>query len=243
MKHAQGIEQYLAEAAAWDADRARAAAASATRAWRVAVVAVALAMLLGVALVALMPLKRVDPFVVRVDNTTGIVDVVPTYVGEGTADDLVSRYFISHYVQIRERFNASSAEQDYYETAAFGSPPVNQEWIALWQKGNPRSPLERYKDGSVVRVEVRSVSFFDRGNGIRDLAQVRFGRFTRPGAGGAEQPAYFIATIQFAYGRPPTDVQQRQWNPLGFRIVDYKVDPEAPVDVLNALSHSTSSRP
>ena len=32
----------------------------------------------------LMPLKRVDPFVVRVDNSTGIVDVVPVYAGHAT---------------------------------------------------------------------------------------------------------------------------------------------------------------
>ncbi len=35
----------------------------------------------ALALVLLMPLKRVDPFVVRVDNSTGIVDVVPVYAG------------------------------------------------------------------------------------------------------------------------------------------------------------------
>ena len=35
----------------------------------------------AIALLALMPLKRVEPFVIRVDNTTGIVDVVPVYTG------------------------------------------------------------------------------------------------------------------------------------------------------------------
>jgi type IV secretion system protein VirB8 len=32
----------------------------------------------------MMPLKQVEPFVIRVDNSTGIVDVVPVYTG-GTA--------------------------------------------------------------------------------------------------------------------------------------------------------------
>ena len=31
-----------------------------------------------------MPLKRVEPFVVRVDNSTGVVDVVPVYDGRAT---------------------------------------------------------------------------------------------------------------------------------------------------------------
>ena len=35
----------------------------------------------ALALALLMPLKRVEPFVVRVDNSTGVVDVVPMYGG------------------------------------------------------------------------------------------------------------------------------------------------------------------
>ena len=33
-------------------------------------------------LVSLLPLKRVEPFVIRVDNASGMVDVVPVYVGK-----------------------------------------------------------------------------------------------------------------------------------------------------------------
>jgi type IV secretion system protein VirB8 len=91
--------------------------------------------------------------------------------------------------------------------------------------------LERFRDGTTVRVEVRSVTFFERGSGAKDLAQVRFARMQKSATGAAEVPTYFIATIQFAYGKPSTDPQQRQWNPLGFRVIDYKVDPEVTPDV------------
>ena len=37
------------------------------------------ALMSALALALLMPLKRVEPFVVRVDSTTGVVDVVPAY--------------------------------------------------------------------------------------------------------------------------------------------------------------------
>jgi len=224
------LDAYYEEAASWDADRARGSERSERRAWIVATAACAVTLMLGMALVALMPLKRVEPFVIRVDASTGIVDAVPVYDGAAEPGELVSRYFLGHYVRMRERFNPASAEQDYYEVAAFSSPPVGQDWVALWARGNPRSPLERHKDGATVRVEVRSVSFFERGSGVRDLAQVRFARLTRPAASAAETSAYFIATIQFAYGKPSSDVQQRQWNPLGFRVVDYRVDAEAPLD-------------
>jgi type IV secretion system protein VirB8 len=222
------LQAYYSEAASWDADRARLAARSEQRAWRVAAGAALIALMLALALVQLLPLKRVEPFLIRVDNATGIVDTVPAYDSTRTPDELVSRYFVSRYVKLRERFSMANAEQDYYEVAALSSPPVGSEWVALWARGNPRSPLERFRDGTSVRIEVRAVSFFERGSGVRDLAQVRFARFTRAGSGGAETPSYFIATVQFAYGRPSSDVQQRQWNPLGFRVTDYRVDAEAP---------------
>ncbi len=67
----------------------------------------------------LMPLKRVDPFVIRVDNTTGLVDVVPVYAGQAQMPEAVTRYFLDHYVTVCERFNFATAESDYEECGAF----------------------------------------------------------------------------------------------------------------------------
>ena len=35
-----------------------------------------------------------------------------------------------------------------------------------------------------------------------------------------------IATIEYAYGRPPSNPEQRLWNPLGFKEVDFTREPE-----------------
>ena len=85
----------------------------------------------------LMPLKRVDPFVVRVDNSTGIVDVVPVYAGRPTPEEAVTRYFLTHYLTVCERFNFATAESDYEECGAFHSAQRNQAWYALWTATNP----------------------------------------------------------------------------------------------------------
>ncbi len=68
----------------WDADRLRQLRSSARRAWQVAAAGWLCAVSGAVALSALMPLKRVDPFVVRVDSSTGVVDVVPVYDGKSS---------------------------------------------------------------------------------------------------------------------------------------------------------------
>ena len=52
----------------------------------------------------LIPLKHVEPFLIRVDSGTGLVDVVPLYAGKAPMDESVTRYFLTHYVSICERF-------------------------------------------------------------------------------------------------------------------------------------------
>ena len=112
------------------------------------------------------------------------------------------------------------AEEDYSECGAFHSPQRNQQWAAEWATGNPESPLNRFKDGTTVRVTVQSVSFFERATGRTDLAQVRFVKATRAGGTGPDLLTHWIATIHYTYGKASGDIRNRQWNPLGFRILD-----------------------
>jgi type IV secretion system protein VirB8 len=220
------LDGYFREAQSWDEDRRVQARVGARRAWQVAVAGWLCALAGSVALVVLMPLKRVEPFVVRVDNTTGVVDVVPGYRGDGTLEQSVTRYFLSHYVATCERFNFSTAESDYEECGAFHSAQRNQAWYALWNVNNPASPLNQHKDGSSVRVQVESVSFFQRANGLNDLAQVRYLKAQRPAQGAVEQVTHWISTIQFAYTPPSQDPRVRRWNPLGFKVVELTSEPE-----------------
>jgi type IV secretion system protein VirB8 len=225
------LETYFREAASWDADRSAQFRRSATVAWWVAGAGWACALAGAAAIVMLMPLKQVEPFVVRVDNSTGIVDVVPVYAGNAAVDESITRYFLTHYLTVCERFNFATAESDYEECGAFHSAQRNQAWYAQWTATNPASPLNVYKDGSSVRVQVTSLSFFTRASGLSDLAQVRYLKATRQAGGADEKFTHWVATVQFAYTTPAKDPKTRRWNPMGFKIVDFKTEPEVVVDV------------
>jgi type IV secretion system protein VirB8 len=227
---APAIQEYFREAESWDADRAAQARRSAHTAWWVAAAGWVCAVASALALALLMPLKRVDPFVVRVDSSTGIVDVVPVYTGRATHEETVTRYFLTHYLTVCERFNFATAESDYEECGAFHSTQRNQAWYAQWTATNPESPLNVHKDGSTVRVQVNSVSFFTRSSGLSDLAQVRYMKAARQGAGAEESITHWVATIQYAYTDPAKDPKTRRWNPLGFKIVDFRSEPEVLVE-------------
>src|SRR5947199_10833814 len=111
----QTLVGYFQEAASWDHDRVANAQRSARAAWRVAGAGWVCAVTSGASLLLLMPLKRVEPFIVRVDNSTGVVDVVPVYTGEAEMNDTVTRYLLTHYISDCERFNFATAERRYAE--------------------------------------------------------------------------------------------------------------------------------
>jgi type IV secretion system protein VirB8 len=221
------LANYFEEAASWDADRARQANRRARTAWIVAGVSLTCTLASVVAVMLLTPLKHVEPFLVRVDSRTGIVDVVPPYNGTATLDETITRYLLTHYVTTCERFNWSTAESDYEECAAFHGAQRNQQWATAWATSNPASPLNVYKDGTSVRVEVQGVTFFTRANGIGDLGQVRYLKAMRRANGAEELRSQWIATIQYAYVAPATDPRRRLRNPLGLRIVEFRAEAEA----------------
>lgn len=220
------LEGYLEEAVAWDADRAGQARRGATVAWRVAVAGWICAVASAAAMSFLMPLKRVEPYIIRVDNSTGVVDVVPVYAGHAQLGMAVTRYFLTHYITVCERFDYAMAESDYEECGAFNSARLNQVMYARWSKSNPGSPLNLHKDGSIDTVRIESVSFFKRASGVSDLTQVRFARIERQEDGTPGRISHWIASIEYRYGKPPEDPRIRGLNPLGFEVLSLDIDPE-----------------
>ena len=234
-------DAYFAEAASWERDRV----AQAQRTVRLLAWAGGLgwtsAVAGAVALVALLPLKEVEPYVIRVDSTSGVVDVVPAYEGKAPLSETVTRYLLTHYVQVCERFNFATAEADYEECAAFHTPQRNQAWAAKWARSNPESPLNVYRDGTTLRAQVKSISFLTRADGVQDLAQVRYAVERRNGEGSAPVLSDFVATLRYAYVEPAKDPRARRWNPLGFRILDFRPEPEvaAPAQVASSATSET----
>jgi type IV secretion system protein VirB8 len=242
MSATKELAAYFDEAASWDADRAALAAKTQRIAWLVALAGWISAVTAGCALAFLSPLKTVTPYVIRVDNTTGIVDVVPTYAGTSQVSETVTRYLLRHYVDVCERFNWATAEADYQECGSFNSPRRNQQWAATWATSNPGSPLNLYKDGTAVVVRVVSISFFERANGVGDLAQVRYVKAKRSLDGAESALTHWIATLQYTYVLPSKDAQSRQWNPLGFRITEFRPEAEASSEVERPAQAQSATR-
>lgn len=215
------LKNYFAEARSWDQDRMKSAMRSRNLAWTVAAVGVA-AGILGVGAVAAMaPLKTVEPFVIRVNETTGAVDVATALTGDKdvTYNEAVTKYFLAQYVRTREGYVPAAAEHNFAQVSIMSTSAEQQRYGEYFRGTNPESPQNVLGATGAAAVTIRSITFVnDR------VANVRFTRTTRQ----AQQTtsADWIATVTFDYTQAPLSERDRLLNPLGFQVAGYRADPE-----------------
>ena len=199
-------------------------------AWIVAGAGWMCAVAASVALALMMPLKTVEPYVIRVDNSTGIVDIVPMYAGHAEMGETVARFLLTHYVTVCEGFSYATAERDYEECGAYHSAKRNHGVVQPLESDESRITLEP-QQGRLGR------SRASHGGDLLPQGQWHSRNWPKcatskadslPGA--AEQLTHWIATIEYAWVTPSRDPKSRQWNPLGWRVTDFHTEPESLAD-------------
>lgn len=215
------LKRYFDEARTWDHDRLRAADRSRRLAWASAAAMAGLAAAAVAAVAVLTPLKTVEPYVVRVDRTTGAVDVMTGLKGGRTLtyEEAVTKSFLAAYVRARESWLPSAAEANFRQVSIMSTPDEQQRWAAFFRPANATSPQVAYGPNGESQVSVRAISFV-----APSVANVRFHRETRQG--GQTTGSDWIATITFAYAKAPMSEADRLRNPLGFQVSSYRADPE-----------------
>ena len=215
------LKGYFDEAKRWDQDRLAAAQRSKRLAWIVAACAGLLALAAVGTVAALTPLKTVEPFVVRVDRSTGGVDVMTGLKGEDhlTYDEAVSKYFLALYVRAREGWLPLAAEQNFRQVSILSTAAEQQRWADDFRPSNPESPQVLWGDNAVSLIDVRAISFVSP-----KVADVRFHRILRQAQQTTESD--WIATVAFTYTKAPMAEADRLRNPLGFQVGSYRSDPE-----------------
>lgn len=215
------LKAYFAEAKSWEQDRLLAARRSQRLAWTVAAGAGLLAVAAVTAVATLTPLKTVEPYVVRVDRSTGAVEVMTGLKGgkDLTYEEAVTKAFLATYVRARETWLPPAAEANFRQVSIMSTPPEQQRWADAFRPTNPASPQIVWGPAAEAQVEIRAVSFISP-----KVADVRFHRTVRRGAQVTESD--WIATLAFTYTRAPMAEADRLRNPLGFQVTSYRADPE-----------------
>jgi type IV secretion system protein VirB8 len=221
MVSTDSLKNYFEKARRFDQDRLIQVERSARIAWCVAICASIIAVVSVFAIACLTPLKTVEPFVVRVDSSTGIVDVVSALTSTaGTYDEAVTKYFAAKYVRAREGYVSSEAEDNFRTVALLSTQPEQTRFAAAYRGSNPDSPQNIYGRSATSRINIISISMINA-----SVASVRYMRtVTR---GDDLRITHWVATLTFSYVNAPMSSTYRLVNTLGFVVSDYRADPEA----------------
>jgi len=209
----------------WEAERIASLGKSERRAWRVAGGACVLTVAAIAAIAGLTPLKEREPYVIRVDNTTGHVDIITALDEKAVSyDEVMDTYWLRKFLVARETYDWYTIQADYDTVGALASPTVARDYASLFEGADALD--KRWGRNYRVRVEITSVTPGTNGNGIGTV------RFTKHGgrpedAPGTGQVTRWIATVGYEY-RNPSKMKSgaRYTNPLGFTVTSYRIDPE-----------------
>ena len=188
----------------------------------VAILALIMAVVAISAVVALLPLKEIKPYVVMVDKTTGeaekIVQVRPVNLSEQEA---VRQAELVAYVTDRETYDVADNETRIPDVLSRSQGQARSSLIALWTRGTANYPPTIYANRSRLRVTIVSITLL-----TETTAQVRF-RKTLETRGEKPVERDFVATVGFEF-RPRLERNlQAVWNnPLGFMVTNYRIDAE-----------------
>jgi len=216
-------KEIFEEAKTWETEMLVELRRSRRNAWIIAIVSVLLAIGGVFSVAALAPLKTVEPFVIRVDNTTGIVDVVAglDQAENRNYSEVVDKFFLAKYIRYREAYLLPTLKHDRYAVGLMSSDKVAQAYAEYTDPTrNANAPVRLYGNSASASIEIRYITFLSD-----DVAVVRFiKRVERTGQ--RPEKSYWAATIKFHYTNAKMEPKDRLINPLGFIVDEYRLDPE-----------------
>jgi type IV secretion system protein VirB8 len=231
-----GQETYFREARSWADDNRLRSARSRKVAWTVAGVAIGAAAFEAVALAMLVPLKTVQPITLLVDRQTGFVQALdPTTPQRVAADAALTNAYLAQYVAAREGFDRATIQLDYRRVALWSAGRARTSYLSTMSADNPTNPVRSYSAGTIISVRVKSVSRLQAG-----MSLIRFDTQRTDRNGQAEAARPWISVVRYRYSDAPMAFGDRLVNPLGFQVLGYRRDAEAPVDPVSDTAPSTT---
>lgn len=214
---------HFARARDFEAARYDLIAASERKAWTTARLLGGVSVVLALAICFMMPLKKTEPYVIQLDKTTGMTEILPiANTRDVPVSEVMDKYWLAQYVTARESYDWYLIQGDYDKTRELSVPDVFAPYAA--QFGKSRDSLDR-RLGNTQRlvVELRTIVLTGK-----DTATVRFVKKTLDVDTDREIGRNaWIATIGFEYHPEFKLTEERRLvNPFGFKVVTYRVDPE-----------------
>lgn len=165
--------------------------------------------------------KSISPFVIEIEEKTGVPTVVePVSVEAYSAQEAVRRYFISKYVKAREEYQPFLYSYNYNTVVRVLSSldVYRNDYRPKYNENNPESPVNQLGQGGSRSITIKSIIF-----PADKTAQVRF---SVRSTGSISDSGDKVALVYYDFVNIRMDEEERMINPLGFQVMNYKVDDE-----------------
>ncbi|MCZ2719994.1 VirB8/TrbF family protein [Erwinia amylovora] len=228
-------KDYFDEAKSWDEDSTFKEKKSTRRAWMAFWTMASIAVVQGIGIMAMLPLKTVETAVIRVNDATGETEVVSNLKNMDENTEMVMRrYWLAKYINSREGYHWNTRDYDREQVGIMSDGPIQQQYADYTNpRTNPNSPVVLYGDTTEVDVKVNpAITYINGEKGIKnkdgEKVYTALVRYTATVKKEGERPVvtHWAATVSFVYRKEPIKVDDRLINPVGFQVTDYRKDQE-----------------
>lgn len=164
--------------------------------------------------------KRFDPFVIQIDDTTGMAKIVnPVSSSVLSGNEALAQYFIKKYVNARESYNPVDFDKESRKTVRLLSANSIYWEYRGYLKNEEVNPGIKYGQKNTTFMLVKSWSKLEKKKYIL--------RFSINETAGARAVFNKIAVVEFNYVPMELTEKDKDINPIGFQVTGYRVDDDS----------------
>ena len=158
--------------------------------------------------------KSLEPYVIEVEQKTGVPTIVEQMTAQHfTGDQMIRKYFINQFVRSASAYDPKTYKTDAEKVRLFSTPSVYTDF-------RNRVNAKELGPNSLIEVRIKSVQFPEP-----NTAQIRLVRqINREGFD--PQMKDEIITMGFYFANLDLSMEERLINPLGFQVSRYLIADE-----------------
>lgn len=163
--------------------------------------------------------KAIEPFIVEIEEKTGIPTVVDQMsLKEYKADEVIQEYFIYTYIKARESYDYRTYSYDYHTTVRLlSNASVYLSFRRNVSSRNEQSPVNLYARDIRLESGIKSIQDIEGAKQIRILVKHIKRNSTI-------KEEHKIIYLKYEFANLNITLEERLVNPLGFRVTEYRVD-------------------
>ena len=180
-----------------------------------------LSILALISVMLLTPLKTTEPYLIRVNDTTGAVDIITILDTEQIkGNEALDKHFINSYVCAREGYFYDMLNRDYELVLTMSDDRIAADYKDIYKGENARDKV--FKNNIQINVDVLSIVLTESA-GVK-TATIRTNLAIKNLTNTSIINQYRIITLSYEYQGLALRESLRNINPLGFKVLTYRID-------------------